>query len=98
MIVATSLVSVIASNVPGMKLFRLARVFRVFRMLRIIKALRTLVTALIRSLTSVANAFVLVLLICCLYSIIGCRYYSALIPSHPRALMAIAGSPSDGYF
>jgi hypothetical protein len=56
-----------------MKLFRLARVFRVFRMLRIIKGLRTLVNALISSLKPVANAFVLVLLICCLYSIVGTR-------------------------
>ena len=72
-IVVTSLISIIASNVPGMRLFRLARVFRVFRMLRMITALRTLVTALLRSLLPVANAFVLVLLICCLYSIIGCR-------------------------
>jgi hypothetical protein len=72
-IVATSIVSIVASDIPGMKLFRLARVFRVFRMLRIIKSLRTLVNALISSLKPVGNAFVLVLLICCLYSIMGTR-------------------------
>ena len=80
-IVATSLVSVASSNQAGMKLFRLARVFRIFRMLRTVQSLNKLVIALQQSLPAVANAFLLVLLVCCLYSILAARIFGTVDPN-----------------
>ena len=74
-IVATSLLSLSSDGDPAMKLFRLARVFRIFRMLRTVRSLNKLVAALHQSLPAVMNAFLLVLLVCCMYSIVCTRIF-----------------------
>jgi hypothetical protein len=54
---------------------KMLRAFRVFRLFKRIPALNKIITALLRAIPGVVNAFVIMLIIMCIYSILAVEYF-----------------------
>ena len=54
---------------------KMLRAFRVFRLFKRIPALNKIITALLRAIPGVLNAFVIMLIIMCIYSILAVEYF-----------------------
>ena len=54
---------------------KMLRAFRVFRLFKRIPALNKIITALLRAIPGVINAFVIMLIIMCIYSILAVEYF-----------------------
>lgn len=104
-VVSTSLVSLFVSNLGSATSLRTIRLFRAFRVLRLFRRLnqvRKIVEALSQSVVPVANAFVIILLIMCVYSIIGVQLFhdqaGGAFGSFSKALFTMfAASTMDGW-
>ena len=81
-IVITSLISEFGPKSSTFKLFRLARVFRIMRLLRTIESLKKLVSALHAALPGVLNAFLIVLFVCCFFSIVAVSFFRERDPNY----------------
>lgn len=92
-VVAISLLSLALSDVPGMNVLRLFRAFRVVRLFKRIKSLRLIIDGCMMSIPDVANAFVVLLLLMGIWSIMGVSFYSA--KTHPSLETLYAGDEDD---
>lgn len=79
-IVLISLASLAFGNLPGISVLRLFRAFRVFRLFKRIESLRLIIEGVLKSLPGVANAFVVVILIQGIWSIIGVNFFAEEFP------------------
>mmetsp|Transcript_2003 Transcript_2003/g.4552 ORF Transcript_2003/g.4552 Transcript_2003/m.4552 type:complete len:822 (-) Transcript_2003:47-2512(-) len=82
---AVVLISVIANfspNVPGISVLRLLRTFRVFRLFKRVPSLRQILIALNLSIPPMMNAFALVCLVTCIYSIMAVSFFSSCWPEY----------------
>ena len=76
-IVSLSLLTVLASGIPSLKVFRLIRVFRVARVFRKLKSLNRIITALASAVIPVANSFIILALVTCIWAALGTHFFSA---------------------
>merc|ERR1719235_1963250 len=83
-IVMISLLSLGLGNLPGISVLRLFRAFRVFRLFKRIESLRLIIEGVLKSLPGVANAFVVVMLIASIWSIIGVNFFKGTFPDGPE--------------
>ncbi|EKX36873.1 hypothetical protein GUITHDRAFT_145375 [Guillardia theta CCMP2712] len=79
-VVVVSLLSFYASNIPGVKGFRILRVLKVVRVFKRLTSLRMIITALASSVIPVANVFVILLLANMVYAILGVGLFSQSSP------------------
>eukprot|EP00960_Hanusia_phi_P000654 16901-Hanusia_phi.AAC.3 len=74
-IVALSLLTVLASSIPSFKVLRLVRVFRVARIFRKLKSLNRIITALASAVLPVANSFLILALVTCIWAALGTHFF-----------------------
>lgn len=74
-VVLVSLVSLFSDGLPGVSVLRVLRAFRVFRLFKRIPSLKQIIVALNQSLPPMFNAFVLVMMITAIYSIMGVTFF-----------------------
>eukprot|EP00746_Dinoflagellata_sp_MGD_P005509 gnl/MRDRNA2_/MRDRNA2_110661_c0_seq1.p1 gnl/MRDRNA2_/MRDRNA2_110661_c0~~gnl/MRDRNA2_/MRDRNA2_110661_c0_seq1.p1 ORF type:complete len:722 (+),score=138.59 gnl/MRDRNA2_/MRDRNA2_110661_c0_seq1:136-2301(+) len=79
LIVAISWMSMVG-NVPGISVLRLFRAFRVFRLFKRVPALRQIISGIIKSMPGVANAFLILLLVMGIWSIMGVSFFADEFP------------------
>jgi hypothetical protein len=79
-VVIISLVATFANDNPGLNVLRMVRAFRVFRLFRRLKSLGQIIRAINQSLPAVGNAFFLVLLMTCIYAIMGTSFFRRQYP------------------
>ena len=60
---------------PSMALIRNLRAFRIFRLFKRIKSLNKIIVSLGKAIPGVANAFVIMVIIMCIYAILGVEFY-----------------------
>eukprot|EP00494_Astrolonche_serrata_P024362 UN24620 len=63
------------SNTPGITVLRLFRAFRVFRLFKRIDSLKRIVEGVISSLTGVSQAFMILLILMGIWSVIGVEFF-----------------------
>ena len=78
-IVTVSLVSLGPINLPT-NVMRAMRAFRVVRLFGRLRSLREIITALSISIIPVTNAFLILLLVTCIYAIFGVSLFSEEAP------------------
>ena len=89
-VVVASIVDLVVANIDGIdaaflksfQIIRVLRVLRVTRVLRLVKALKgleKLIQTLTWSLSALANVFLLMLIIFCIFAILGCYFYDTII-------------------
>merc|ERR1719359_245415 len=59
---------------PGVQVCRLFRAFRIFRLFKRLKSLRKIIGGILRSLPEVMNAFVLLIIMMSIWSILGTEW------------------------
>mmetsp|Transcript_16679 Transcript_16679/g.55540 ORF Transcript_16679/g.55540 Transcript_16679/m.55540 type:complete len:677 (-) Transcript_16679:706-2736(-) len=74
-IVIASLLTVLASDIPSVKVFRLIRVFRVARIFRRLKSLNRIISALACAVLPVANSFLILALVTCIWAALGTQFF-----------------------
>lgn len=75
-VVSIGLMSVLQVPLPGpLKLLRMMRAFRVFRLFKRIKSLRKIIAALGRAVPGVVNAFVILLIVMSIYSMLAVEFF-----------------------
>ena len=88
-VVVASIVDLIVANIDGIdaaflksfQIIRVLRVLRVTRVLRLVKALKgleKLIQTLTWSISALANVFLLMLIIFCIFAILGCYFYDGI--------------------
>ena len=89
-VVIASIVDLIVDNIDGIdasflksfQIIRVLRVLRVTRVLRLVKALKgleKLIQTLTWSISALANVFLLMLIIFCIFAILGCYFYDGIV-------------------
>ena len=89
-VVVASIVDLIVANIDGIdaaflksfQIIRVLRVLRVTRVLRLVKALKgleKLIQTLTWSLSALANVFLLMIIIFCIFAILGCYFYDSIV-------------------
>ena len=89
-VVVASIVDLVVANIDGIdaaflksfQIIRVLRVLRVTRVLRLVKALKgleKLIQTLTWSLSALANVFLLMLIIFCIFAILGCYFYDSIV-------------------
>ena len=89
-VVVASIVDLIVASIDGIdaaflksfQIIRVLRVLRVTRVLRLVKALKgleKLIQTLTWSLSALANVFLLMLIIFCIFAILGCYFYDTIV-------------------
>jgi hypothetical protein len=78
--IPVSLASLIFTSLPGVSVLRLMRTFRVLRLFNKLQSLRVLINALASSIFPVGNAFLMVVLVCVVYAILGVELFSDRSP------------------
>jgi len=99
-VILLSLVALFGWPIP-FSILRLIRAFRILRFMIYLKSLRKIVSAVTVSLIPVINAFAILLLVTCVYAIIGVAYFDESAPfdflTFDRAFIALfrvaAGHP-----
>jgi len=81
-VVLISVVANFSPNVPGISVLRLLRTFRVFRLFKRVPSLRQILIALNLSIPPMMNAFALVCLVTCIYSIMAVSFFSSSWPEY----------------
>eukprot|EP00960_Hanusia_phi_P024373 717993-Hanusia_phi.AAC.5 len=76
-IVALSLIAVLATGIPSLKVLRLVRIFRVARVFRKLKSLNRIITALASAVVPVTNSFIILALVTCIWAALGTHFFSA---------------------
>lgn len=78
LVVAVGMISVARVQLPGaLGLLRMLRAFRVFRLFKRIKSLNRIVVSLIAAVPGIANASFIMLLVMCIYAILGVEFYAS---------------------
>lgn len=60
---------------PSLSLLRMMRAFRVFRLFKRVKSLNKIIVAIMLAIPGVANAFVILTIIMCIYAILGVEFF-----------------------
>ena len=105
LVVGVSVISLFLSNLGSATSLRTIRLFRALRVLRLFRrldAVKRIVEALSQSIVPVANAFIIILLIMCVYSIIGVQLFhdqaKGAFGTFSKALFTMfAASTMDGW-
>jgi len=74
-VVTISLVALAEDNIPGINVLRLLRAFRVLRLFGRLGAQRRIINAISSSALPVVNALIIVLLVMCIYAIMGVEFF-----------------------
>eukprot|EP00930_Biecheleria_cincta_P077858 TRINITY_DN6517_c0_g1_i1.p1 TRINITY_DN6517_c0_g1~~TRINITY_DN6517_c0_g1_i1.p1 ORF type:complete len:488 (-),score=95.77 TRINITY_DN6517_c0_g1_i1:60-1523(-) len=78
-VVAIALLTSIKVPLPGpFTLLRMLRVFRVFRLFKRVKSLKKIMDSLANAIPGVINAFIILLLVMCIYSILAVEFFSTV--------------------
>ena len=77
-IVMSSIVSMLFSGVPLVKVLRIFRAFRIVRVFKRLKALRIIIAAMVRSFKPVVNAFVILIMATAVYAIVAVKFFAEL--------------------
>jgi hypothetical protein len=88
-VVVASIVDLVVANIDGIdaaflksfQIIRVLRVLRVTRVLRLVKALKgleKLIQTLSWSISALANVFLLMIIIFCIFAILGCYFYDGI--------------------
>ena len=88
-VVVASIVDLVVANIDGIdaaflksfQIIRVLRVLRVTRVLRLVKALKgleKLIQTLTWSISALANVFLLMIIIFCIFAILGCYFYDGI--------------------
>lgn len=79
-IVALSVLQRAISDLPGLSHIRILRVFRVLRVFGRLENLRRIISSITASLLPVLQAFLIGLIVCFIYAIIGVEYFADTAP------------------
>jgi len=72
LVVSIGILTTVFKDLPGpLKLLRIIRAFRVFRLFKRVKSLNRIMVSLTRAVPGVANAFLILVLVMSIYSILG---------------------------
>ena len=71
------MIYVLNITLPAYSVLRILRAFRVFRLFKRVKSLNTIIVALGNAVPGMANAFVILLLVVCIYALIGVEFFSS---------------------
>ena len=64
-------------NLPGpLKMLRMVRALRVFRLFKRVKSLRKILEAIARAVPGVVNAFIIMLIVMCIYAILAVDFFA----------------------
>jgi len=74
-VVTISLVSLAENDIPGINVLRLLRAFRVLRLFGRLGAQRRIINAISSSALPVVNALIIVVLVMCIYAIMGVEFF-----------------------
>lgn len=75
-VVAIGTLDMANAPLPGhLKLLRMMRAFRVFRLFNRVKSLQKIVGSLARAVPGVANAFLIMLIVMCIFAVLGVEFY-----------------------
>ena len=77
-IVMSSVVSMLFSGVPLVKVLRIFRAFRIVRVFKRLKALRIIIAAMVQSFKPVVNAFLILILATAVYAIVAVKFFAGL--------------------
>jgi hypothetical protein len=78
LVVAVGMLSVARVELPGaLNLLRMLRAFRVFRLFKRIKSLNRIVVSLMAAVPGIANVSFIMLLVMCIYAILGVEFYAS---------------------
>ena len=88
-VVVASIVDLVVANIDGIdaaflksfQIIRVLRVLRVTRVLRLVKSLKgleKLIQTLTWSISALANVFLLMIIIFCIFAILGCYFYDSI--------------------
>jgi len=76
-VVSIGLLTTLQVPLPGpLKMLRMMRAFRVFRLFKRIKSLKKIMDSLAKAIPGVVNAFVILVLVMCIYSILAVEFWS----------------------
>lgn len=79
-VVGVGLVTLVIPDLPGGSTLKLIRTFRVFRLFKRIPSLKHLVTSIFKAIPAMANAYVLMMILTSIYSILCVKFFSKLGP------------------
>eukprot|EP00854_Cymbomonas_tetramitiformis_P021669 gene21669-26063_t len=79
-VVVISLISLVLDGLPGISTLRLMRAFRVFRLFKRMASLRKILVALEAAVPGCSNAFLILILVSSIYSILGVEFFSDISP------------------
>mmetsp|Transcript_84577 Transcript_84577/g.217919 ORF Transcript_84577/g.217919 Transcript_84577/m.217919 type:complete len:396 (-) Transcript_84577:89-1276(-) len=75
-VVSVGLLFMMQIPLPGpFKMLRMLRAFRVFRLFKRVKSLRKIMASLARAVPGVMNAFAILVLVMCIYAILGVEFW-----------------------
>jgi len=77
-VVTIGLLTTFNVPLPGpLKMLRMMRAFRVFRLFKRIKSLNKIMSSLFKAIPGVVNAFVILVIVLCIYSILAVEFWSS---------------------
>ncbi|KAK3275388.1 hypothetical protein CYMTET_16484 [Cymbomonas tetramitiformis] len=79
-VVGVALSSILFDGLPGIATLRLLRAFRVFRLFKRLKSLRKILLALEAAIPGCSNAFLILVLVSSIYSILGVEFFGEIDP------------------
>lgn len=79
-VVGVALSSILFDGLPGIATLRLLRAFRVFRLFKRLKSLRKILLALEAAIPGCSNAFLILVLVSSIYSILGVEFFGEIEP------------------
>ena len=79
-VVVVGLVTLVIPDLPGGSTLKLMRTFRVFRLFKRIPSLKHLVTSIFKAIPAMANAYILMMILTSIYSILCVKFFSVLGP------------------
>lgn len=75
-VVLVGVLSYMPFELPGpLSLLRLMRAFRVFRLFKRVKSLNKIIVSLAKAIPGVMNAFLIMLIVMCIYAILGVEFF-----------------------
>ena len=88
-VVLVSGISLLFPDMPGISVLRLFRAFRVFRLFKRIPSLQRIVNGVFQSLPAVSNAFLVLLVIMGIWSIMGVEFFAEDMPDRFGTFMQV---------
>lgn len=77
-VVAIGIITTFVTLPKAFSLLRMMRAFRVFRLFKRIKSLNKIIVAIVHAVPGVANAFMILTIVMCIYSILAVEFYKDL--------------------